>query len=82
MEQADTSRYLSSLSDLAGRSFGSSQEMTEAVLQLVADELGIRSSFLPRIDRGRQRLQVLAAHNTPSGCDIITGDAFELRQTF
>ncbi len=82
MESADTARYLSSLSGLAGRSFGSTEEMTGAVLRLVAEELGMRSSLLSRIDRSRNELEVLASHNAPGGCDIRSGDSFELRQTF
>lgn len=74
--------YLSSLSALAGQSFASTQEAVEAILKLVVDELGLRSSFLTRIDQEECQNEVVMAANLAGGSDIRAGVALELPQTF
>ncbi len=74
--------YLSGLSGLAGRSFASTQVAVEAILQLVTEQLGLRSSFLTRITREAGRNEVLAAHNSAGGSDVQEGALLELLQTF
>ncbi len=78
----NTSAYLSGLSELAGRSFTSAQEAVEAILRLVVDQLGLRSSFLTRISHEECRNEVLAAHNLTGGSNVQEGVLLELPQTF
>ena len=82
MEHANTDGYLTSLSQLTTRSFGSTQEATEAILRMLTQQLGMRTSFLAHIERDEGRHEILAAHNLPGGCGLVTGDVFELSQTF
>jgi hypothetical protein len=74
--------YLSTLSELAGRSFASTQETIEAILTLVVKELGLRSSFLTCIDREECQNEILVAYNAPGGSSIQEGALLELPQTF
>ena len=60
----------------------STKEVTAAVLRLVAEQLGTRTSFLCHVSREDGQLQVLAAHNAVGGCDVIPGTDFPLLQTF
>lgn len=78
----NTSAYLSGLSELAGRSFASAQEAVEAILRLVVDQLGLRSSFLTHISHEEGRNEVLAAHNLTGGSNVQEGALLELPQTF
>jgi hypothetical protein len=77
-----TTAYLSGLSELAGRSFASTQEAVEAILRLVVDQLGLRSSFLTRISREERNNEVLVAYNLADGSDVQSGVLLELAQTF
>ena len=74
--------YLGGLSELAGRSFASNREAVEAILQLITEQLGLRSSFLTRITREVGRNEVLAAHNSAGGSDVQQDALLELSQTF
>ena len=74
--------YLSGLSELAGRSFASNREAVEAILQLITEQLGLRSSFLTRITREAGRKEVLTAYNSAGGSDVQEGVLLELPQTF
>lgn len=78
----DKGVYLSSLSEWAGRSFASTTEALEAVLKLIVDQLGLRSSFITRISRDKCQNAVLIAYNAPGGSDIPTEALMELSQTF
>jgi hypothetical protein len=78
--QADT--YLSNLSELAGHSFASTQEAVEAILRLIVDRLGLRSSFLTRIDQEECQHEVIMAQNLAGGSDIQVGVVMKLSQTF
>lgn len=82
MEHAAPPGYLSGLSELAGNSFHSTHEAIDATLRLLVEQLGMRSSFLTRIERIEGRHEVVAAYNEPGGCDIVEGDVLELPQTF
>ncbi len=79
---ADTSTVLTSLSELAGRSFASKQESVEAILRLIVDQLGLRSGFLARIDREACQLEVISAYNRAGGSEMQSGTVLELPQTF
>ncbi len=79
---AQTAVYLNSLSELAGRSFPSTAEALEAILRLVVEQLGLRTSYLMQITCEEGRSEVLAVYNTPGGCDIARGTVLELTDTF
>lgn len=79
---ADTKSYLSGLSALAARSFMSIQAAVEAILQLMIEQLGMRSSFIAHIKYENGELEVLAVHNVPGGCDIQIGTSVPLPKSF
>jgi hypothetical protein len=79
---ASSAAVLDGLSELAGQAFASTAEATMAVLRLVAEQLGVRSSFLSRITREEGRFEVVAAHNDPGGCDMATGAILSLPQAY
>jgi signal transduction histidine kinase len=78
----DTSSYLAGLSALATHGFTSIQAAVDAILQLMVEELGTRSSFLARITYENSQLEVVAALNMPGGCDIQIGTAVPLPKGF
>ena len=82
MQDDATTLYLDGLSRLAARSFSSTRGAMEATIQLLVEQLDMRSSFLTRISRDECRHEVLAAHNLPGGCDVVAGDVLDLPQTF
>ncbi len=82
MEQAAASTYLVGLSELAGRSFDSTQEATRALLRMVSEQLDMRSAFLTHITPAEDRNEVLASHNAPDGCGIPMGAVLPLSGTF
>ena len=82
MEHTVSPAYLGGLSELAGRSFNSVEEEREALLQLLAEQLGMRSTFLTRITPEENRNEVMASYNAPNGCGIPLGAVFPLSGTF
>ena len=78
----DNGVYLRGLSELAGRSFASTTEALGATLELIVDQLGLRSSFVTRINRETYQNEVIAAYNVPGGCDVPAKALLELPQTF
>ena len=82
MQDDATTLYLNGLAELAAHSFLSTHGAIEAILQLLVEQLGMRSSFLARITREASRHEVLAAHNLPGGCAIVAGDVLDLSRTF
>ena len=82
MQDGDFGVYHSTQSKLAARSFASTQEAVGAILNLVAERLSVRSSFLARIAAAEGRAEVLAAYNAPGGCDIRPGDILEVPELF
>lgn len=77
-----TSSFLSGLSALAGRSFTSTDETIAAVLALLVEQLGMRSSFVSRIDRAAGRFELVASHKAVGGCGIPPTGAVPLQDTF
>ena len=75
-----TPAYLGGLSRLAGRSFDSAEEFAQALLQLISEQLGLRSAFLTRIMPETNRNEVLASHNAPDGCGIPPGPCSRCRE--
>jgi hypothetical protein len=82
MKHTVSPAYLGGLSKLAGRSFDSVEEEREALLQLLAEQLGMRSTFLTRITPEENRNEVVASHNAPDGCGIPVGTVLPLSGTF
>lgn len=82
MENDRNADYLSSVSELAGRSFASTQESLEAMLKLIVEQLGLRSSFVTHIVSQECQNEVLMAHNSPGGSDIPNRAQLELPETF
>ncbi|MDP9379544.1 MAG: hypothetical protein M3Q29_05220 [Chloroflexota bacterium] len=82
MEQIAVPTYLGGLSELAARSFDSTDEATRALLRLVSEQLGMRSTFLTHITPAEDRNEVVASHNAPDGCGIPAGAVLPLSGTF
>lgn len=84
VEQATSAElpYLDSLSAFAANSFESTDALVNAVLALVSDQLGLRTSFLTHITSGENRNHVVAAYNQPDGCDVDAGIDLPLEDTF
>jgi hypothetical protein len=74
--------YLGSLSALAARSFASTSELVDAILSLISDQLGLRTSFLTNITVTENRNRVVAAYNRPGGCGIVADSDLPLEDTF
>lgn len=80
--QSTITTYLGGLSALAVQSFASTQAAFEATLQLISQQLGLRTSYLTKITVEQQLSHVLAAYNAPGGCDVATGALLALPETF
>jgi PAS domain S-box-containing protein len=50
----------------------------EAVLESLVDQLGMRSSFIARMNPEGDRLELLAAHDAPGGCNGSAGAVLPL----
>ena len=73
---------LHGLATLAARSFGSTAEATQALLETIAAQLGLRTSFLTEIAPATGRNRVLAAYNAPGGSGVRAGSDLPLGDTF
>jgi len=82
MDHVGSPAYLGGLSELAGRSFDSVEEAREALLQLLSEQLDMRSAFLMHITPEENRNEVVASHNAPDGCGISVGAVLPLSGTF
>lgn len=80
--QPPITTYLGGLSALAAQSFASTHAAFEATLQLISQQLGLRTSYLTKIMVEQQLSHVLAAYNAPGGCDVATGALLALPETF
>lgn len=74
--------YLAGLSELAGRGFASTGEAMAAILRLLVEQLGMRSSFISRVNRAEGRWEVLGAYNLSGGCGIPQGVVLPLSDSF
>lgn len=74
--------YLDSLSALSAKSFPSTDALIEAILTLITEQLGLRTSFLTRITPGENRNHVVAAYNQPDGCEMVANIDLALEDTF
>lgn len=74
--------YLDSLSAFAANSFESTDALIDAVLALISNQLGLRTSFLTHITPGENRNHVIAAYNQADGCDLVAGIDLPLEDTF
>ena len=82
VEHVGSPAYLGGLSELAGRSFDSVEAVVEALLELLSEQLGMRSAFLTRITPEENRNEVVSSHNAPDGCGIPVGAVLPLSGTF
>lgn len=80
--QTSASPYLGSLSALSAKSFPSTDAFVEAILALVSDQLGLRTSFLTHITPEENRNYIVAVHNDPDGCGLVAGSELPLEDTF
>lgn len=83
--QQDTnasSPYLGSLSALSAKSFPSTDALIQAILVLITDQLGLRTSFLTHIIPSENRNHVVAVYQLPDGCEIAAGIDLPLEDTF
>lgn len=68
--EVNTNAYLDSLSTLSKRGFSSIHGAMDAILQLVAEQLLMRSAFFVRLLIETNQLEIVAVHNLPGGCAI------------
>ncbi len=75
-------RYLAGLSTLSLRSFTSTDDVVQAILELIVDYLGLRTSFITRINQEQNQNTVTAAYNRAGGSDVPSPIDLTLHQTF
>src|SRR5579863_4501582 len=78
----EAANYLDSLSTLARRGFASNQEATVAILQLLMEQLTMRSSFLTHVTGEAGEFEVIAAQKEDGGCAIQVGTIVPGYQNF
>ena len=78
----DGDAALSGLATLVARGFGSTAEATRALLETIATQLGLRTSFLTEITPASGSNRVLAAYNAPGGSGVSAGRDLPLGDTF
>ena len=66
---------------LASTRYRSTPELIDAILELLVEQLGMKTSFLTRITQDGC-YEVLAAHNLAGGSGVLPNTSMELRQTF
>ena len=80
-DAGETDAYLGKLSPRVGRSYASIHEVMEAVLQLLVEQLGMRSVFVARAIAQENRLEVLVARIEAGGCEVAVGASLPLQRT-
>ncbi len=70
---------LRALAQFSTRQFTSSKDATEAALQLLAEQIGVRSAFLSRFDVNH--LAIIADYDR-DGCGIRAGTSFPITDAF
>lgn len=73
---------LDTLAALAARSFGSTAEATQTLLETIARQLGLRTAFLTEITPETGRNRILAAYDAPGGSGVLAGADLPLDDTF
>jgi hypothetical protein len=81
-EPNTSASLLAGLSSLAGRGYRTSEGATEAILTLIADQLGMRTTHLSRFVPASDDVLVVSSFNEAGGCDVVAGSAFELEDTY
>lgn len=82
MPTAAAAETLSRLSKLAGQQFETVDDATQAVLETITGVLGMRTSWVSKVDYELCTLGVEAAHNEPGGIGARAGIAVPLELTF
>ena len=80
-EPGTSAPLMRELSALAARSYGSADEAATAAVRLIAEQLGMRTSYLTRL-LPAGRLEILAAYRAPGGCAIAAGEIYAAPETF
>jgi hypothetical protein len=73
--------HLAALSALTAHRYASTDAAVAAVLAFLVERLGMRTSYLTRIDRETERMEVIAAHN-PGQSGMATGTVRPLRDAY
>jgi hypothetical protein len=66
----------------AARTFPSTAAFVDAMLQFIAAQVGVGSSFLTEINVAQNRNTIFAVYNLPDGCAIPLGAELPLDHTF
>lgn len=74
--------YLRELSTLPAASFASLEGSTQAILELIAEQLGLRSSYITHVVPEEDLNEVVAAYNKPGGCNVSAGGRGSLEKTY
>ena len=77
-----SSPYLDSLSALSAKSFPSTDTLIQAILALITEQLGLRTSFLTHIIPSENRNHIVAVYQQPDGCELVAGTDLPLEDTF
>jgi hypothetical protein len=74
--------YLGPLSALSAISFPSTDALIQAILALITDQVGLRTSFLTQISPSENRNHIIAVHQQPNGCELVADIDLPLEDTF
>jgi len=75
------SGHLAALSALTAHRYASTDDAVAAVLGFLVERLRMRTSYLTRIDRKAQRMEVVAAHN-PGRSGMTAGAVRPLQDAY
>jgi hypothetical protein len=73
--------HLAALAALTAHRYASTDAAVTAVLAFLVERLRMRTSYLTRIDRQAERMDVMAAHN-PGQSGMAAGSARPLRDAY
>ncbi len=73
---------LARLSQLAGQQFESVDDATEAILETITSVLGMRTSWVSRVNNEACELEIVAAYNEEGGSNVQPGGSAPLERTF
>lgn len=82
MTTETSQEVLSTLSAFSAQSYSSTEALVTALLQLISEQLGMRTSFLTEITTANNQNHILSSHNLEGGCDLQAGVDLPLNETF
>jgi PAS domain S-box-containing protein len=80
-EEQTSTPLIRGLSALAAPSYASADAAAAAIVQLITDQLGMRTSYLTRL-LPEGKLEILAAYSAPEGCVLTVGAMYSVPETF